>query len=122
MSAALDLPIFQFHRSSATENGDRDTEFAALGIDFFDDSGLVLEWAIGDFHRFANFKADFRFHLFFALFHLSEHAVDFGLSHRARFVLRSGKTDHTRRLSNEIPGPANELIVLVEYMHVHDQV
>src|SRR5436190_1624339 len=73
--AAFHLPVFQFHRSCATENGDGDTEFAAFRIDFLDDAGLVLEWAIRDFHRFANLKADFRFHLFFALFHLSEHAV-----------------------------------------------
>src|SRR5205823_9588583 len=68
--AAFDLPVFQFHRSGATENRDRNTQFSALGIDFFDDSGLILEWAVGDFHRFTNLEAHFWLHLFFPLLHL----------------------------------------------------
>src|SRR5438094_34355 len=84
------------------------------GNDFFDDSGLILEWTVGDFHRFTNLEADFRLHLFFPLLHLREHAVHFGLPHRDRFVLGSGKADHAGCVTNEIPGAPDQLIVFVE--------
>src|SRR5205814_4717106 len=87
-----------------------------------DDAVLVLEWAVSDLDRFADFKADFWFHLFFALFHLREHAVDFRLAHRDRFVLGAGKADHARCIADKIPGAPDELIALVEQMHVHDQI
>jgi len=119
---AFDLPVLEFNRCGATENRNGNTQFAALRIDFFDNPILILERAVGDLDGLTNLEADFRFHLFFALFHLREHAVDFGLSHRDRFVFRSGKTNYPWRFANEIPGPANELIVFVEQMHVHDQV
>src|ERR1051325_7466499 len=120
--AALDLPVFQFYGRRPPENGNRNAQFATLGIDFFDDPSLILKWAIRDFHTFAHFETHFRFYLFFALFHLREHAVHFRLTHWDRFVFGAGKTDHSRRFANEIPGPSNELIVFVEQMHVHDQI
>ncbi len=55
--AAFDLPVFEFDRRGAAENGNRDTQFAALGIDFFDDAGLVLERAISDFDRFRRLRS-----------------------------------------------------------------
>src|ERR1700730_5656865 len=119
-SSAFDLPVFELDRRGATKNCDRNAEFAALGIDFFDDPGLVLEWAIGDFHRFTDFEAYFRFYFFFTLFHLREHAFDFRLAHRDRFVLRAGKTDYARRIADEIPGATDELIIFVKQVHVDD--
>src|SRR6266480_1829166 len=118
--AAFDLPVFKFDRRRAAENCDRDAKFAALGIDFFHDAGLILEWAVSDFYTLADFETHFRFHLFFALFHLREHAVHFGLTHRDRFVLGAGKTDHAGSIANKIPSAPYELIILVEQMHVHD--
>ena len=53
---------------------------------------------------------------------MREHAVHFRLTHRDRFVLGSGKADHARSFANEIPRPADELVVLVEQMHVYNQV
>ena len=81
-----------------------------------------MKRAISDFYRFADFEADFWFHLFFALFHLREHAVHFRLAHRDRFVLGPGKTDHTGCVPNEVPGAPDKLIVFVEQIHVHDQI
>src|SRR5438045_615595 len=57
-SAAFDLPVFQFHRRGATENSDRNAQLATFGIDFFNDTGLISERAVGDLHGFANFEAD----------------------------------------------------------------
>src|SRR5438067_7390989 len=110
---AFDLPVFEFHRRGAAENRNRNTQLAALGIDLFHNAVLILKRSVRDLDRFANFEADFRFHFLFALFHLREHAVHFRLAHRDRFVFGPGKTDHTRRFTDEIPGPADELIVLV---------
>src|SRR5881392_797149 len=98
--SALDLPVFQFHRRRATENGDRNAQLTAFGIDFFDHTGLILERAVGDLHRFAYFKADFRFHLFLALLHLGEHAFYFRLSHGDGLVLGPGKPDHAGRVAD----------------------
>src|SRR5437899_9215996 len=120
--SSLDLPVFEFYGRGTTENCYGNVQFTTIGIDFFDDASLVLERAVGNFHRFAYFKADLRFHLFFALFHLRKHALDFGLSHRDRLVFGSGKTDHAGGIANEIPGASDELIVFVEQMHVDDQV
>src|SRR5437762_4028528 len=121
-SAAFDLPIFQFHRRGATKNSDRNAQLATFGIDFFNDTGLILERTVGDLHGFANFEADFWFHLLFALLHLREHAFHFRLSHRDGFILGSGKPDHARCIADEIPGPPDQLIVLVEQMHINDQI
>src|SRR5437762_915915 len=121
-SAAFDLPIFQFHRRGATKNSDRNAQLATLRIDLFNDTGLILERTVGDLHGFANFEADFWFHLLFALLHLREHAFHFRLSHGNGFVLGSGKPDHARCIADEIPGAPDQLIVLVEQMHINDQI
>ena len=47
---AFHLPVFKFHRCGTTKNSDGDAQFAALGIDFFDNSSLVLERAVGNFY------------------------------------------------------------------------
>src|SRR5205823_10546468 len=104
------------------EDGDGYAELAAVGVDFFDDAVLVLERAIGHFHGLADFEADLRFHFFLTLAHLREHVIDFGFPHRDRFIFRPGETDYARRFANEIPGPAHKLIVLIEQVHVHDEV
>src|SRR4029077_3055227 len=69
-----------------------------------------------------NFEADLRFHLFFALFHLRQHAVDLRLAHRDRFVLCSSKADHAGCVADEIPGAPDQLIAFVQQMHVDDEI
>ena len=53
-SGAFHLPVFEIDRSVAAENGDGNPEFAALGVDLFDDAALVLKWAVGHFHGLAD--------------------------------------------------------------------
>src|ERR1700736_6810418 len=120
--AAFDLPVFELNRRRATEDRDRNAQLTALRIDFFHDTILVLERSVRDLDRLADFKADFRLHLFLALLHLREQAVHFRLAHRDWLIFGAGEADYTRRFTNEIPGAPNELVVLVEQMHVHDQV
>ena len=66
----FNLPIFEFDWRAAAEDADRNTEFAALRVDFFDDAILALERTIGDLDDVADFETDGRAGVFFALLDL----------------------------------------------------
>jgi len=72
LNRLLHLPVFEIHWSLAAEDADRDAQLAAFQIDFFDDTVLVLERAVGHFHLVANLKADLRFDRVFTLANLSK--------------------------------------------------
>src|SRR5256885_7480652 len=118
----LDLPVLELNWRRTAENCCRYPQLTSLRVDFFDYAVLILERPVCDLHRLANLKADFGLHLLLTLFHLREHRLDLRLPHWDRFIFRSGKADYAGRFANEIPSPADELIVLVEQMHVYDQV
>src|SRR5204863_9908085 len=88
----------------------------------FHNAVLILEWPIGNLNRLANFERDFRFHLLLPLLHLREHRFDFRRSHRDWFILRSGKPDYPWRILDKIPGAIYQLIILIEQMHVDNEV
>ena len=54
--------------------------------------------------------------------HLREQRLDFVSGASGRAVLGAGKAEDARGLPDEIPGPVDELVVLIEQMHVHDDI
>ena len=118
----FDLPVFQVHEGIATEDADGDAEFAALGIDLFDEAVLVLERAVGNLHLVANLKLDLRFYGILAVAYLRKQAINFLRTHRNRAVLGAGEAEDTIGFLDEIPGLVNELVILIEEMHIDDDV
>ncbi len=51
---ALDLPVFEFDGRKPSEDGDRDLELAAGGIDLVHAAGEVGEGAVGDLDLLAD--------------------------------------------------------------------
>ncbi len=113
-SGFLDLPVFEVHECIAAEDADGDTEFAALGIDFFDEAVLVLERTIGDFHFVADFELDLGFDRILAVANLCEQAVDLFWTHGNRTVFGAGESEDAIGFLDEIPSLVDELIVLIE--------
>src|SRR5207249_8184108 len=91
-------------------------------IDLFDDTILILKRPIGNLDCLADLEGNLRLHLFLALLHLRQHRFDLRWSHRNRLILGAGKSNYSGRVFDEIPGAIDQLIVLVEQMHVHDEV
>ena len=118
----LDLPVLQLHRRVASEDADTDAELAALGVDFLDDTLLVLEGAVGDLDLVADLINDLGGDGVLALFHLRKHGLDLFLPHRDGLVLGAGESDDSGGVLDEVPGLVDEFVVLIEEMHVNDQV
>src|SRR4029453_1518172 len=109
LGGALDLPVLEVDQRIAAEDADRDAEFAALGVDLFDDAVLILEGTIAHFDDFANREADLWFDLILGTADLGENCVNLALSHRDRLgrtsvtLLGAGKSDDARRVLDEVP-------------------
>jgi hypothetical protein len=121
-SGFLDLPVFEVHERIAAKDADRDAEFAALGIDFFDKTVLVLERTIGDLHFVAHFKLDLGFYRILAVANLRKQAFDLFGAHGNRMVLGASEAQDAIGFLDEIPGLVDELVVLIEQVHVGDDV
>src|SRR4029077_19624856 len=118
----LDLPIFEVHRCLTTKDRHGDTQFPALGIDLFNNTVLVLKRTVSDFDLVTNFEANLGLDRVFALPHLGKQTLDLLLSHGNWAVLGSGKSDDPIGIFDEIPGLLDELIVLIQKVHVHNQI
>ena len=116
------LPVFQFHWRVATEDAYTNPKFAALGIDFLNDTLLILEGTVGNLHLVSDLVDDLGGHSVFTLFHLSEHSLDFFLAHRDGLVLGAGKSDDPRGVLDKVPSLVNEFIVLIEEVHIDDEI
>jgi hypothetical protein len=118
----FDLPIFEVHRSLATEDRHGDTELSALRIDLFNNTILVLKGAVSDFHFVTNLKTNLGLDGVFALPHLGEQTLDLLLPHWNRPILGSSKSDDSVGVFDKVPRLLDELIVLIKKVHVHNQI
>src|SRR5271155_4250447 len=80
----LYLHKIELDRSCAAENRDENTDFALLRLDFLDGAVEVLERAVDDLDRLADFEQYFRFRAQRALFHLLLDFRHFGHRHFGR--------------------------------------
>ena len=53
---------------------------------------------------------------------MREHRVYFCLPHRYRFVFRTGETNYARSIFDEIPSAIDQLVILIEQVHIDDEV
>lgn len=118
----FDLPVFEIHEGVATEDADGDLEFSTLGIDFFDNSILVLERTIGHFHLVADFKMNLRLDSVFAVAYLREQAFDFFWPHGNRAVFCSSESQDARCVFDEIPSLLDQLVAFIKQVHVDDEI
>lgn len=118
----FDLPVFEVHEGIATEDANGNTEFASLGINFLNETVLVLERSIGHLDLITDFEMDFRFHRIFAVTDLSEKTLHFLRTHGNRAVLCTSKPENACGVFDEIPRLLDELVVFIEEVHIDNQI
>lgn len=89
----LDLREVQFDRSISTKDADENFEFFLVGVDFFDSTLIVDEWAFDN----ADVLALVELHLwrFLALFQVVQDASDFIFLKRYWLVAAADEVSHT---------------------------
>src|SRR5262249_51547859 len=116
------LPILQLDWSRAAENAYGHAQFAAFGVDLFYYPTLILEGTVCYFYGLAYLKTDLWFNLIFTLPDLSQHVLDLLRTHRDRSIFGARESQNTGSFPNEIPGSVDQLVLLIQQIHVHDQV
>src|SRR6201988_1651640 len=120
--APFHLPVLQLYRGRAAEDADRNTQLAAIRINFFNDTALVLKRPVRHFDGFSYLKADLRFNLIFTLSDLGQHTFDLLRSHWYRTILSSGKSEHAWGFTDKIPSPVYQLVLFIQQVHIHDEI
>src|SRR5208337_2597368 len=111
----LYLHKVELDRSCAAENRDENTHFALLRLDFLDGAVEVLEGAVDDFDRFADFEQHLGLGPERALLHLLLDFFYLGHRHFGRISRVPDEAGNFRRILDYVPG------IVVEH-HLHEDV
>lgn len=112
VSDAFNLPVFEFHRREAPEDGNRNLEFAAFRINFINAPGEIEERTVRNFDFFTHLVLDLRNFLSFCFGHLFQNAVDLSFLQGGR-SFATGKTDDPVCTVYEVPDLLDDFPVLV---------
>src|SRR4051812_24192578 len=97
-SDLFDLTVFQFHRSGAAEDRNRDLEPGLFFVHFLDHAGEGGEGAVVDPDLLSNFESDRRLGPLDAFLNLIDDPFRFGLADRLRLAAAAQEAGHLRRV------------------------